>query len=127
MTQRIGGTVQSGRLAVPDPDHPVVFAALRCRSELRSLDDIRGEFLVDTGPKDDGMLIEEVSLSAQLEIVPSQRRAFVSADEYTDPSARGRVSAALFDRDPNQRLQAGQKYFTIGDGVPVTEGELSRT
>jgi hypothetical protein len=69
----IGRAVQTGRLAVPDPDDTVTGRRADDRGELRALHRVDAQLLVDAGTEHDVVLLQEPALSLQLEVVARQR------------------------------------------------------
>ena len=97
-----------GPFAVPDADHAIDFALADHFEDLAAHHGRRRQVLVHAGPKVDVVLGEQLPGARQRQIVAAQRRAFVAGNERAGVEPRPAVAAHLIDRQPDQRLDAGQ-------------------
>ena len=78
VAQRIGGAIESGRLAVPDSHYAIVAEFAEVLRQLRALDRCGGQFLVQARHECDLVRVQQFLLATELEIERAQRRARVA-------------------------------------------------
>ncbi len=126
VADRIARAVDAGALGVPDREHAVV-AALAVEADLLGAGAGRGrQVLVDRGSVHDVVGVEVDPRPLQLLVVGPERRAAVAGDEARRVQARREVALALHQRQPHQRLDAGDEDPPRADGVLVVEGDRAQ-
>src|SRR5690606_24213667 len=101
---------------------------LRAREQvglLRAPDHGRAQVLVEAGLELHVGLFEIFLRAPQLQVEAAQRRAAVAGDEATGVQPRGLVAQALHQRQPHQRLHAGQVDAPFRAAVLVFEGVVA--
>jgi len=109
MLERIGRAIDTGPLAVPEPEHRA-HGALRVALDLLRAEHRGGrQLLVDRRQEAHVGCIEPLPRAPQLLVVGAERRTAIAADEAgrVEP-ARG-VERALHQRQPHQCLRAGKE------------------
>ena len=81
MTQGVHGTVEAGRLAVPEAENACVFRAGKQADLLRAPEGGGRQVLVDARLEDHAMFVEERPLPPKLLVETAERRSAVAGDE----------------------------------------------
>ena len=68
----------------------------------------RGDVLVDAGDEVNAMVSQQRRHAIERQVVGAERRAFVAGNERRGVQPCALVAPHLIDRQPNQRLHAGQ-------------------
>ncbi len=126
MADRVGGAVETGRLAVPEARHALLRRARKFAEQLRAGDRRRRELLVEAGPEDDPGRVEMPGGALQLEVKPAERRARIAAHEHARVVAALRVEPAQVEHQPDERLHPVQQNRPGYRGVAVLERELAQ-
>jgi hypothetical protein len=124
MADRVGGAVEAGALAEPEPGDAVVTAPGELAEELRAGDRRGGELLVDAGPEDDTGGLEVSARSPQLLIEAAERGPGIAADEHGGVVAAAPVESPLVEREPDQGLDARDQHPPRLGHVLVLERDL---
>ncbi|MCO1656312.1 hypothetical protein [Pseudonocardia humida] len=123
----VGGPVQAGGLAVPEPGHPVVAAAGERGEHLGPGHGGGGQLLVDARAEHHAGLVQVPARPAHLQVDAAQRRALVARDEGTRVQPAFGVEPALFEDQPDQCLDARDERPAGRRAVLVVEGHRART
>ncbi len=107
--QCIAGPVEARSLAVPDTEYPIRRLAGFRFDLLRPEYGGGGEVLIDGGQELDVFPVKQVLRAPQLDVVAAERGTAVTADEPGRIEAGRTVQFPLHQRDPHQRLRAGQE------------------
>ena len=107
--QRVAGTVQPRRLAVPHAEHAVAARAREQPDLLASPHRGCGEILVQAGLEDDALRLEVGGGLPQPEIQSAQGRAAIAGNEAGGVQAVRGIGLALLQGQSRQRLDAGKK------------------
>ena len=126
MADRVARAVDARPLGVPDREHAVVAALAVEPDLLRARAGGGGEVLVDGGPVDDVVRVEMGPRPLQLLVVGAQRRAAIAGDEARRVQPGGQIALALHQRQPHQRLDAGDEDPPFADRVLVVERDLEQ-
>ena len=124
MLEHVAGAVDPRALAVPHAEHAVVSALAVQLGLLGAPERGRGEVLVDRGPDDDVVLVEEAPRGGELLVEAAERRAAIAGDVARGVVAGREVAPALQHRQAHQRLDAGQEDPAALLGVLVVEADL---
>jgi hypothetical protein len=119
VADRIGGPVDAGRLAVPDPEHAVVARVRQVVGELAAPYRGRRELLVEARDVEDGFIHGHLAESGHLAVEARQGRALVSGDHRGRVQPRPPVSAPLLEQHANERLHACEEDPTRIEQVLV--------
>ena len=98
----VGGPVETGVLAVPEPRDPVVSSARQLPEQLTPGHRRGRQLLVQPRAKDDPGLIEQGRVALQLDVEAAERRALVAAHEGCRVEAAGPVQPSLVEHQPNE-------------------------
>ena len=121
VADRVGGAVDSRRLAVPDAEHAVEARAGQRPGELRAPHGRCGELLVDRRLQDQLVLGRERSESPDLAHESRERRAGIAGDQRGRPQPGADVGAMLIEQDSHQRLHAREEHAAFREEVAVLE------
>ena len=124
VAHRVHRPVEPRPLAVPDREHPVIAPALEQVDLLRAPDRGRRQVLVEAGLEMDAVLLEEAAGAPERGVVTGERRAPVARDEPGRVQPRRGVALPLHQREPHQRLGAGQVHPAGFERVLVVERDL---
>ncbi len=113
--------VDARALAVPDAEHAVVVGAGEQVGLLAAPDGGRRQFLVHARLEVHVMLLQQLARAPQLLVVAAERRTAVTRDEAAGVLAEREIAAALDQRQPHQRLHAGQEDPPTIEDVLVVE------
>ncbi len=106
--EHVAAAVHARALAVPHAEHAVVLRAREQADLLRAPDHGRAEVLVEARGELHARRLEVLARAPQLQVEAAERRSAVAADEAGGVEARRRVAQLLHQRQPHQRLHAGQ-------------------
>ena len=105
------------------PTHAVVGGLLERRAELAAHDRRGAELLVEAGPVDDPVALEQRPAVDELAVEAAEGRALVAGDEPGGAQAVATVGPHLVERHPHQRLDAGEEELAVTSGVLRLEVE----
>ena len=111
--QRVGGPVETGRLAVPDAGHARIAQLADLTRELRAGHRGRGEFLVQARLRHDGVLSEQRGVARQFEVEAAQRRALIAGHVGRRGPPGALVGPRPVEQHAHQSLDAGQVDGTL--------------
>lgn len=132
--QRVGGTVQAGRLAVPVPHDPLEGGTAgvgggaqgaRAPGELGPHHRRGARLLVEGGAVHDVERPEELATPGQFEVVPRERRSLVTADQARGEQILPAVEPCPVADRPDQCLDPGEEDRAALARVAIGEGERS--
>ena len=106
--EHVAAAVHTGTLAVPHREHAVVLRAREQVGLLGAPDHGRAEVLVQSRRELDIRSGQVLLRPPQLQVETAQRRAAVAGDETGGVQPGGAVAHLLHQRQPHQRLHAGQ-------------------
>ena len=109
MTQRVGGAIQPGGLAVPHSEYAVVARAGEQPDLLAAPDGCCREVFVQAGLEDDVLRVELGGGLPEADVQAPEGRTAIAGDETGGVLAVSGVRSALFQRQLRQRLDAGQE------------------
>ena len=124
MAERVAGAVDARPLAVPDAEHAVVLALAAKLGLLRAPQRGGGEVLVDGGLEQRVARREVRSRALELVVEAAERRAAVAGDVARGVEAGALVALVLHQRQPHQRLIAGDEDAALGQVVFVVERDV---
>ena len=119
--EHVAAAVDAGTFAVPDAVDAV---DLRTGEQVHALAAHYrggGQFLVHRRLVHDAMLVEQSADARQGQIVPGQRRAFVTGDEGAGSQPGSGIAPLLIDGKPHQRLNSRQINAAFKHGVFVVK------
>src|SRR5256885_4116005 len=119
--ENVARAVDTRALAVPHADDAVVLGSGEEVGELAAVDRGRAEVLVEPGDEDDVVLAKEIRIALQGQVEPAEGRAPIAGDQRRGVEAPAAVGAVLVERQPDERLGAGQEDeppFSAGPCVP---------
>jgi hypothetical protein len=119
MADRVRRSVDPGRLAVPDAEHPVVARVRKIVRELASPDGGGGKLLIQARDVEDGLLHGHLAESGHLAVEPSQGRTLVAGNHRGRVQSGPPVGAPLLEQYANERLHAREKDPTRIEQVLV--------
>ena len=119
--ERIGRAIDTGPLAVPEPEHRAHGALRVALDLLRAEHRGGGQLLVDRRQEADVGRVEPRPRTPQLLVVGAERRAAIAADEAGGVEPARSVERALHQRQPHQRLRAGEEDRPRSCGEAVLE------
>jgi hypothetical protein len=119
--QRVGGPVQPGRLPVPEPGDPVDAPVRGAADVLGALHGGGRQLLVDRGPEDDVVRVQQLPAPPQLQVVAAQWGALVAGDEQRRAPPGPPVGPADVEREPGERVHAGQVDGAVLEPVAVVQ------
>ena len=103
---RVRGTIEAGRLAVPEAKDAVRSGARKQAHLLTAPHGGGGKVLVDPRLEDDAKRFEGGGLAQKFHVQSPQRGAAVAGDETRRVAVGADVRAALIDRQASERLDA---------------------
>jgi len=106
--EHVAAAIHAGTLAVPHAEHAVVLRAGEQADLLRAPHHRRAEVLVEARRELHARRLEVLARPPQFQVETTERRTAIAADEAGRVEARGRVAQFLHQRQPHQRLHAGQ-------------------
>ena len=121
--QRIGGPVETRRLAVPDAGHARIAQLAGLTRELRARHGGRGEFLVQAWLRHDGVLGEQRGVPRQLNVQAAQWRALIAGHVGRRGPPGALVGPRPVEQHAHQSLDAGQVDGTFLALVAILEAE----
>ena len=110
--------VDSRTLPVPHPQHAVVFGFRHEVGELAAEDGCGPEVFVDPGHEHNLVAVEQLLVTSQQDVEPSQRRATIAGNEAGRVQPHPPVRPVLVQGNAHQGLQAAQ------DNAPLFLQEL---
>src|SRR5205085_889391 len=122
----VAGAVDARALAVPDPEHAVVFAVPAQLRVLRAPQRGCGEFLVEAGLEDDVLFLQPLLGLPEILVEPADGGAAVSGDEAGGVQAGAAVALALHQQHADDRLRSGDEDAVFREVVLVVEGNVSK-
>jgi hypothetical protein len=105
----VPGAVDAGSLAVPDAQHAVVLRLRKIVGELAAVDGGGAEVFVEAGDEDDVVLAQQRRIALEREIESAERGAAIARDQCRGVEPAAAVGPVLIERQPDQRLDAGQE------------------
>ncbi|MDQ1091320.1 hypothetical protein QE400_000733 [Xanthomonas sacchari] len=117
--EHVAATVHARALAVPHGVHAIHARAGEQVGLLRAPDHGRAQVLVEPGLEHHVGCVQVLARAPQFQVEPAQRAAAVAADEAAGVQPGGAVAQLLHQRQPHQRLHAGQVDAAVGTGVLV--------
>src|SRR5450631_2089556 len=121
MLDRIAGAIEARIFRVPNAEHASVFAAADGGNLLRAADGGRGDFFVETRFKMDMVVLEQRFRLPEREIDAAERRAAIARDEAAGRQSGARIAPPLVEREPDDRLHAGQEDLSAFQHILVVE------
>ena len=115
------GTVEAGILGVPDGMDAIEFGLAENARLLRAPHRGGPQFLIQAGVEEDVVGLEDLAGLDDLRVVARQRRAAIAGDIAGRVQPRLLVPQMLADRQPHQRLDAGQVHPAGEGGVFVVQ------
>ena len=106
--EHVARPIHAGGLAVPHAEHPVVLGVREEPRHLAAEHRRRPQVLVEAGREDHVVLLEELRLPLERLIEASQGRAAIARDEGRGVEPPPAVGPVLVERQPDQRLDAGE-------------------
>ncbi len=106
--EHVARPIHAGGLAVPHAEHAVVLGVREEPRHLAAEHRRRPQVLVEAGREDHVVLLEELRLPLERLIEPSQGRAAIARDEGRGVEPPPAVGPVLVERQPDQRLGAGE-------------------
>ncbi len=122
----VAGAVDAGPLAVPHAEDAVVPGAREQVGELAAINRGGAQVLVDPGDEDDVVIAQEVGVALEGEVEPTQGGAAITRDQRRGVEAAASVGPVLFQRQPDQRLDAGQEDGPVFLPIFGVETETGR-
>ncbi len=127
MTENIAGAVHPRSLAIPDTEYAIVFR-LAMQSDLLGTPQRSGSnILVDTGLKDDIVVLQVLASRPQLLVVRTKRTASIAGDIAGRVESGQSITHVLHDWQPHQCLGAGDKNAAFGNRVLVVERNVTQS
>ena len=129
MADRVAGSVEAGRLAVPHSEHAVVFALGTFVGELAAHHRRGGELLVDTRSHDDREVGHGAHRPADLLAQRADGRALIAGHEGGGVQAVAAIDAQLVGGQTGDGLDPGEKDAAVLETESIGElvaGELRR-
>src|SRR5439155_10922949 len=124
--ENVARAVHARALAVPHAKDAVVLGSGEEVGELAAVDRGRAEVLVEPGDEDDVVLAKEIRIALQGQVEPAEGRAPIAGDQRRGVDASAAVGAVLVERQPDERLDAGQEDEPLFSAVLGIEGEVAR-
>src|SRR5204863_793777 len=120
----VAGAIDAGSLAVPHAEDAVVFRLRKQVGQLRAVDRGGAEVFVEAGDEDDIVLGEQLRVALEGQVETAERRATIPRDQRRRAHATSRVRAVLIERQPDERLDAGQEDGALFQAVLGLEREI---
>jgi hypothetical protein len=124
VAERVGGAVETRRLAVPHGQHAVVLRAGQLAGELAAPRRGGTELLVEPGHVLDVVALYELAVAGELLVEPAERRALVAGDHRARHEAAAKVGAVLVERQPDEALKPGEEDAALLEDVLVVERDV---
>ncbi|WPB87775.1 hypothetical protein [Streptomyces malaysiensis] len=126
MAQSVTRAVESGCLAVPDAEDPVRALCSGRGGELAAEHRRRPQFLVHRRPVDHVVFRQQPLAAREFEVVPGQRRPFVSGDENCRVMAVSTIVPDAVEQDAYQGLDAGEIDGAVLAEIAMVQRECVR-
>jgi len=124
--ERVAGAVYTGAFAVPHAEHAVVFRTGKDARHLASEDRRCTQLLVQARLMNDAVLPQQLLGAGELGVEAAERRAAIAGNKGGGIQSTALVGAMLVQRQPYERLDAGEVDRPILARVLVVEGETVR-
>ena len=121
MPYGIRSPVQARRLSIPDTYDPIASSSRHLTQELRPPHSRRRQLLIYARLEDHPFGAEQLGISTDLQIKPSERRPWISADKHTGIQAPSDVKPTLRQQHPDHRLDASEQHRAAQLPVSVLE------
>ena len=122
--QHIQRPIDPRPLPIPERKHPIVLRPRKQPHLLRAPDGSRRQILVQPRLEHDPMLLQMPPRLREHLVEATQRRAPIAGDEAGGVEPRRLVPLPLQDRQPRQRLDAGEHDPALRQPVAVIEADL---
>jgi hypothetical protein len=120
--ERISGAVDPGALPVPETEYAIDLARGLRFHLLGAQHRGGGKVLIHRRHEADAEVIAEFLAAPEFEIDASERRATIARDETGGFQTSGTVAPCLVERNPHDRLRAGQKNTAMLPCVAIRQG-----
>ena len=124
MAEDVAGAVDARALAVPHPEHAVVFALAAQLRLLRAPQRSRCEVFVDAGLEADMRRVKEFLRALELLVEAAERGAAIAGDQARGIQTGAAVALALHQAQAHQRLKAGDEHPALRQIVFIVERDV---
>jgi hypothetical protein len=121
VAERVEGAVEARGLAEPEAEHPIDFGVGKDLEHLGAGDGAGGDLLVERRREANALRLEQGAKVSKRRVEPGERRARVAGEQGAEPAAIAGIPVDLVQRQPHERLQAGQVYASVRAHVTLPE------